>query len=228
MRRRTRAAVVGATEASALTLGGHGTMSQLFNPKAEKKLLTDAGTFTGGGHKFIVHTTEGSSLDGAFSTRSQNEDAAHFILEVKDGHQRLVQCIPINRAARSLEHPSGTLETNRANCIQVEVVGFTDENLSKQLGHHELFVGNWSPQIYKAIHDLMFWTHQNFGVPMESDHPFPGHPGFARLSQQAFVDAVGLLGHCHAASNSHTDPGPLNARLVVKGPHAVPVGAHSS
>ena len=43
------------------------------------------------------------------------QDAPHFILEVKNGQKRLVQCIPINRAARALEHPSGTLETNRAN-----------------------------------------------------------------------------------------------------------------
>jgi hypothetical protein len=203
-------------------------MSQIFNPRAEKKLLADAGSFTGGGHKFIVHTTEGSSLDGAFTTLAQNNDAPHFILEVKNGQKRLVQCIPINRAARALEHPSGTLETNRANCIQVEVVGFTDETAATKAGHLELFVPNWSQQIYKAIHDLMFWTHQNFGVPMESDHPFPGNPGFARLSQQDFVNAVGLLGHCHAASNSHTDPGPLNAGLVVKGPKKVPAGAHSS
>jgi hypothetical protein len=175
-----------------------------------------------------VHTTEGSSLDGAFTTLAQHDDAAHFILEVKNGHQRLVQCIPINRAGRALEHPTGTLETNRANCIQVEVVGFTDADLAKRLGHPELFVANWSSQLYKAIHDLMFWTHQNFGVPMRSDHPFPGHHGFARLSQQDFVNAVGLLGHCHAASNSHTDPGPLSADLVVKGPHATPTGAHHS
>jgi hypothetical protein len=203
-------------------------MSQIFNPKAERRPLADAGSFTGGGHKFIVHTTEGTTLDSAFDTRAQNEDAAHFILEVKDGHERLVQTIPINRAARSLEHPSGTLETNRANCIQVEVVGFTDPDLAKRLGHPELYVGNWAPAVYKAIHELMSWVHQNFGVPMESDHPFPGHPGFARLSQQDFVNAVGLLGHCHAASNSHTDPGPLNAGLVLKGPHPVPAGAQHS
>jgi hypothetical protein len=66
----------------------------------------------------------------------------------------------------------------------------------------------------------MLWTHSHFAVPMRADHPFAGQPGFARLSGQAFVNAVGLLGHCHAAGNSHTDPGPLNAHFVIRGPAA--------
>ena len=53
---------------------------------------------------------------------------------------------------------------------------------------------------------------------MEADHLFIGQPGFARLSGQAFVDAVGLVGHCHAANNDHVDSGPLNTHLVLNGP----------
>ena len=67
---------------------------------------------------------------------------------------------------------------------------------------------------------LMLWTHNHFSVPMRADHPFAGQPGFARLSGQAFFNAVGLVGHCHAAGNSHSDPGPLNAHFVINGPAA--------
>jgi hypothetical protein len=70
----------------------------------------------------------------------------------------------------------------------------------------------------------MLWTHNHFAVPMRADHPFPGQPGFARLSGPGFVTAVGLVGHCHAGGgNDHHDPGPLNTHFVVHGPGA-PLG----
>jgi len=191
----------------------------VWHPSAKKQQLEDAGSFTGGGHKFVVHTTEGSTLESAFDTLKAERSAPHFILEVKNGRRRLVQCIPINRAARALKHDSGP-ETNKANCIQVEVVGFTDGDKAAKLGHPELWVPNWSPAIYKQLHLLMLWTHNHFAVPMRADHPFAGQPGYARLSGQAFVNAVGLVGHCHAplaAGNDHTDPGPLNSHFVIHG-----------
>jgi hypothetical protein len=188
----------------------------LWHPRAKRQQLEDAGSFTGGGRKFLVHTTEGSTLESAFNTVKANRSSPHFILEVKNGSRRLVQCIPINRAARGLEHNSGP-ETNKANCIQVEVVGFTEHKRAAELGHLELWVPNWSPDIYKHLHLLMLWTHDNFGVPMRADHPFAGQAGYARLGGQAFVNAVGLLGHCHAAGNDHTDPGPLNSHFVIHG-----------
>jgi hypothetical protein len=191
----------------------------VWHPSAKKQQLEDAGSFTGGGHKFLVHTTEGPTLEGAFATVKAKRSAPHFILEVLHGRRRLVQCIPINRAARGLEHNSGP-ETNRANCIQVEVVGFTDRKAAAKLGHLELWVPNWSTDIYKHLHLLMQWAHDHFSVPMRADHPFVGQPGFARLSGQAFVNAVGLVGHCHAAGNDHVDPGPLNAHFVIFGPSA--------
>lgn len=190
----------------------------VWHPKAKREQLEDAGPFTGGGHKFLVHTTEGTTLEGAFTTRDMNRDAPHFILEVKNGQRRLVQCIPINRAARGLEHTLPE-ETNRANCIQVEVVGFTDGNLAKQLGHPELWVPNWAPEVYHYLHLLMKWLNTHFAVPMRADFPFVGQPGFARLSGPAFFNAAGLVGHCHAAGNDHVDPGPLHASFVVNGPH---------
>ena len=191
----------------------------VWHPSAKRQQLEDAGSFTGGGHKFVIHTTEGSTLEGAFETVKGNGFAPHFILEVKSGRRRLVQCIPIDRAARALAHDSGP-ETNRANCIQVAVVGCTERKQAVKLGHLELWVPNWSPDIYKHLHLLMLWTHSHFGVPMRADHPFVGQPGYARLSGQAFVNAVGLVGHCHAplaAGNDHTDPGPLNAHFVLHG-----------
>jgi len=196
----------------------------VWHPSAKRQQLDDAGSFTGGGHKFLVHTTEGSTLEGAFDTVKAKRSAPHFILEVKEGRRRLVQCIPINLAARGLKHDFGP-ETNRANCIQVEVVGYTDRTEAVKQGHLELWVPNWSTDIYKQLRLLMQWTHNHFSVPMRADHPFIGQPGYARLFGQAFVNAVGLLGHCHAGGgNDHHDPGPLNTHFVILGP-AEPFGS---
>jgi hypothetical protein len=188
-----------------------------WHPRAKRQQLEDAGAFTGGGRKFLVHTTEGPTLEGAFEAVRVKRAAPHFILEVKNGRRRLVQYIPLGRAARGLVHVSGP-ETNRANCIQVEVVGWTDGRLALQHGHPELWVPHWALDVYRALHQLMTWTHNNFEVPMHAHHPFIGHPGYRRLSGRQFLNAVGLVGHCHAAGNDHVDPGPLHANWVVNGP----------
>jgi len=189
----------------------------VWHPRAKRQPLEDAGSFTGGGHKFVVHTTEGSTLESGFNEVKAKRAAPHFFLEVKNGRRRLVQCIPIDRAARALKHDFGP-ETNKANCIQVEVVGYTERKEAVRQGHLELWVPNWSTDIYKHLHLLMLWAHEHFSVPMRADHPFVGQPGFARLSGQAFFNAVGLVGHCHAnGGNDHTDPGPLNAHFVTNG-----------
>ena len=73
----------------------------IWHPKAKRQPLEDAGTFAGGGHKFLVHTTEGPTLEGAFSTVKANRSSPHFILEVRNGRRRLVQCI------HSLDWPCG-------------------------------------------------------------------------------------------------------------------------
>ena len=198
--------------------------TRVWHPGAERRRLEDAGPYTGGGRKFCVHTTEGPTLEGAFTTLDANRSAPHFILEVKDGRRKLVQCVPISLAARSLAHPSGP-DTNKANCIQVEVVGWTDKDLAEAAGHPELWVGNWEPAVDRFLHRLMQWTNRHFDVPMTASFAFPGKPGFRRLGGQEFFDAVGLVGHCHAPGNDHTDPGPLKVRRVLFGPAAA--GAHT-
>lgn len=151
-------------------------------------------TFTGGGRKLVWHTTEGSSIEGAVGAYRASGSAPHFTIYVsKLGVRTLYQHLPINRAATALAHPSGP-DTNRANAIQVEIVGFAAES------------GKWSRATYFYLYWLARWCNKHFAVPMRSA---PGvvwsHP--RRLSGQAFFDASGHVGHCHAPGNDHTDPG---------------------
>ena len=49
----------------------------VWHPSAKRQQLEDAGTFTGGGHKFLVHTTEGTTLEGVFTTVKVKRSAPH-------------------------------------------------------------------------------------------------------------------------------------------------------
>lgn len=170
----------------------------LWHPHAKRVPMEDAGTFTGGGAKFCVHTTEGSSAEGAIATYRANRDAPHFTLAVQMGKRALYQHIPINRAARSLQHTLPP-ETNRANVWQVEVVGFTAQS------------PDWPDELYHYLHLLFMWVHRHAGVPMVAHHPFPGH----RFTGEGWVKAEGLVGHCHCPGNTHVDPGALNVHKAL-------------
>lgn len=151
--------------------------------------MEDSGPFTGGGHKVIWHTTEGRSSSGALATLKENRDAAHFVI---DPYGNVAQCIPLNRAARALEH-SGGPETNRANCIQIECVGLASET------------GKWSDSHYAHLAALFCLIDHRFPVRLHAPVSF-AHPH--RVSGQEFVSLSGHLGHCHVPGNSHSDPGP--------------------
>lgn len=148
-------------------------------------------TFTGGGKKLVFHTTEGSSADGAIATYRQTKSVPHFTIQVKGLKRTLHQHIDINRAATALQHTFKP-ETNRANAIQVEIVGFASKS------------GSWSRATYFYLYWLARWVRKHYGVPLTSTVSW-SKP--VRLTAPAFVKYAGQCGHVHVPGNSHTDPG---------------------
>lgn len=147
------------------------------------------GSMAGGGKKIIWHTTEGSSAAGAFGAYRVSNAYPHFTL-AEDG--KVYQHIPLSNYATALEHPSGTPETNRANCYQVEIVGTANSS------------GQWSDTRYAQIAALGRYIEQQTGTPRKVGASF-ANP--VRLSGTSFYAASGHFGHCHVPSNSHYDPG---------------------
>ena len=98
-------------------------MQQFFPRALRNHPGHDAGGFTGGGAKIVHHSTEGSTFAGALSAFTAHNDFPHFTDTFENGVYVVHQHLPLNVAARSLEHPSGTGETNRDHCIQIEHVG---------------------------------------------------------------------------------------------------------
>lgn len=169
----------------------------VWHPRAKRVLFEDAGDFVEPFNpKIIWHTTEGQTIDGAVAAyRANGGDCPHFTIEPHNFSRKLYQHIRLDRASRSLRHPSGTPETNRAGCIQIEIVGFTAD------------IRKMTRRQYRWLYWLARWIEQNAHVHRAAYHPFPDNPGYHRLSPDGFPTARGHLGHCHVPNNDHMDPG---------------------
>lgn len=170
--------------------------------KIERSIDGDAGDFTGGGWKLVWHTTESPVVAVDSMVRVLHDKGAepHFCFGKRDGRYVAVQMCPLNQAARTLQHPAGTPETNRANAIQVEICGRASES------------GLWTLDFYESLANL---TRLINVERRESGHrmvPWDLARSFAndtRFTGLGFIEAEGHLGHKHAPNqpSGHSDPG---------------------
>jgi hypothetical protein len=154
----------------------------------------DGGSILGGRPKLLWHKTVSSGFPSYSSGFWP-----HFTLHPGTGEVR--QHIPANRAARALRNESGGVQTNRWNCLQVEVVGPVDD-------------GAFHP----VMADLALWARDRRGVPLVTSvdwhrpynngqvpSSFGSWPG--RLSGGKWLDYTGHLAHMHCPENVHGDTG---------------------
>lgn len=170
-----------------------------FLPNVERIAGNDAGAFIASPPKLVWHTTEGPIVEGAVGAFKANNSWPHFTLNPRTG--RVVQHLPMTRAGRSLEHRAGTVETNRAHAIQVELVGFAGES------------PGWSAEDYARIAQLARQIESACGVPRKAFATFTA--GGQRLSNAAWRNGSGHCGHQHVPGNNHTDPGAMRIDLVL-------------
>jgi hypothetical protein len=169
--------------------------------KIEHRRLPDAGVFTGGGHKLIWHTTEGAGIDSMWRVLRDKNAAPHFIIDPGGGDAPVYQCIPLNRAGRALEHPSGTPPTNTANCIQVEIVDYAKN------------AADWGHVIYRDLGALAALIDHRFDI-RRGYRPFTVPA--KKVTPAGFVRATGHMGHSHVPNNSHWDPGKMNGSALMR------------
>jgi hypothetical protein len=149
--------------------------------------LRNAGSFTPGYKPRIVwHTTEGHSYPGPEIYHGTNP---HFTCDFK--RRRTYQHCPMNVAAMALRNPPGGVETNRANAIQVELVGLASES------------GLWTPDDYAYIHELARHIEKARDVPRRHIKPWT----HSRMTNTKWREFSGHCGHMHVPENDHTDPG---------------------
>jgi len=151
----------------------------------------DAGDFAAGDPKLVWHTTEGTSFEGARQTLISNHDEPHCLVSVDGRH--VVQFVPFDRSSKSLLHPAGTPETNRAHCIQVEVCGFAHDS------------HNWTDDKYKRLAALAALIEHRTGIERHTHVRWASE--VRRIAPTHFARTAGHVGHMHVPNNDHVDPG---------------------
>jgi hypothetical protein len=162
------------------------------------------GPMTGGGWKMPLHTTESPQewIDGAIAQFTAGVGTPHLSIGYRKGLRFPVvaQFLPFNQYAKTLEHPAGTPETNKANAVQIEICGRASE------------VRHWDDNYYKALANVLLLTQHRVGFPISRPRPFLVP---IRFSGSGWIKAKGIVGHCHAPNNHHTDPGRIKAGKLI-------------
>lgn len=174
----------------------------------------DAGPFTGGGWKLVWHTTESPwmAVDSMVDVVQGKDACPHFVIGGRKGleHPVVVQLIPLNRAGRSLAHPSGP-ETNRANAIQVEICG------------RAALSQDWSEKDYATLANLATLVMHRVDVPNKAPQDFSVPH---RFTGPGWVAAKGHVGHSMCPGNDHVDPGRFREGLLVDLISTMPDGGY--
>lgn len=186
-------------------------MAELWYPKREATAQGNSGGSWVSGYspRGVLHTTEGSSVQGAVSAYSNANSWPHFTIGPTG---KVYQHLSIGVAARALKNLSGGVETNRAKAIQIEIVGFAakpNEHSKEQLD---------------GLRSLMRWIETNAGVkPKEPSKAFAtqyGQTGL-RFTNAEWTAFDGWCGHCHVPENTHWDPGAINLNYLLTPPNII-------
>jgi hypothetical protein len=102
------------------------------------------------------------------------------------------------RGRKTLEHPGGTPETNRANAVQIEIC------------EHAADARSWDDNWYKAIANVLLLAQHHVGYPISRPRQFLVP---VRFTGSGWIKAKGIVGHCHAPNQpkQHKDPGRIKA-----------------
>ena len=142
-----------------------------------------------------LHTTEGSTIEGALSVFKQHYAPQFLVGHDHLGKMRVLQLVQVGTIGAALEHHNDLAR------VQVEVAGF-----SRQVPWR------FDDETCEAVAALMAACKSEYGIPLS--HPWPdGDFGLAgpnkHRSSGRFGHIPGWFGHGDIPDNSHWDPGAL-------------------
>lgn len=175
---------------------------------------------TGARPGILHHTVEGSSTAGAVGAYRATRSWPTLTAEWTGTRLRVAQHMPLNLAARALEHPAGTPETNRAGFAQIEHVGFTDDAYRARVGASpSLHVSRWPAARWAAIGALCREIEAVTGCPASTSIGLAKwrNPNGWRHDPRAFVSYMGHSAHVFAPNNHHVDGTGFRIDLVLDG-----------
>lgn len=166
-----------------------------------------AGPYVGSPWRLVLHSTEGGSSVGAVAAYRNTGSWPHFTVD--PARRQRLQHYDTNTSARAMMHPVGLPETNKANAVQIEIVGF-------------------ATQMPDMPDDQLAWLANSVVAPIRGVAPFtltaplfvpyPSSYGFGaaqRLSWAQWSTFNGICGHQHVPGNDHGDPGALNVTKLI-------------
>lgn len=140
-------------------------------------------------YRGVLHTTEGFSVAGAIGAYKASGSFPHFT--VTNGF--VEQHVPINTFATALERRPGTIDTNRASAIQIEIVWFAGK------------ADQMSDGLLDTLAPLMRWIERQTGIRFESHAQFGNV--VKRFTNDQWQKFDSWCGHAHVPNNNHWDPG---------------------
>lgn len=152
-----------------------------------------------------LHTTEG----GGWPSYDGGAKAPTLTALPDYTNKKLLwrQHFPLNMSARALRNPSGGVNTNTTNIVQIELVGTSEK------GGPGMY---WPEAPDWALQDLakfVQFLEAEWSVPIQSSVKWVAYPASyglnasQRLSGSAWMAYKGILGHEHVPENDHGDPG---------------------
>jgi hypothetical protein len=207
-------------------------VSDLWYPEATRKAApVDGGSWTGGGRKGLLHTTEVKTASQTLASYRETNFWPHFTAAFERNRFQIWQHIPLDRAGRALGKVAGGVQTNRAHVIQIELVGTADKGLAQTWDAPDLYVERWSDEYLAGIAAWMRWVEESFAVPRRSTVRFLRYPeSFGasnpnRLSAPDWTSYAGWLGHQHVPQqvHGHGDPGLIDIDALLTGPEDISI-----
>jgi hypothetical protein len=144
-----------------------------------QRQLEDAGDFTAGQPKMILHTCECrfDQVDSMLAVLRDKRAAPTVLYGLRPGvkHPIVFQCVPFDQAARALAHPPGTPETNRAHCTQIEICGYARDSW------------DWPEDYYKGLANLCVLIEHRTDIIRKNYHDFGPSGSVKRLTPTGFT-----------------------------------------
>jgi hypothetical protein len=163
-------------------------------PSADRSVPGNSpGSYVGAEFRLVLHTTEGSSAEGAFSAYRGNDTWPHFTAD----EQTIYQHIDTSVSASAVLNESGGVETNRLSAIQIEMVAYAGSPKSQAM--------------LGLVAELCAWLEEQHGIPHEWPNGEPkGESGPHNRSVENWTSRGGWYAHSQVPENSHWDCGQLS------------------
>ena len=184
----------------------------------------NAGPFTGGPRKIVVHTTEGINRP-TYTNGMPHLDVV--VLPTRTGWRNtrlsVLQYIPKTVGATALRNREGGVQTNRDSAYQIELVGTCSPKMAARYPQAFFWPGA-SDEILKDLGTLLRFVAQDdqFDVDVlnvAADWSPLSDNGYAirstRFDMAQWDNFTGICGHQHVPENDHVDPGGLPVKKAL-------------